>query len=226
MADIELPVFPLPLVLFPSIPQSLHIFEPRYRHLVTDCLAGDRRFGLSLLHPRKGESDTPQPGHIGCSAIIQSHQSLPNGRSNILIVGEHRYVFKRLLNSDRLYFVGMVEPFYDQSTSDPLLSDITAKVAKLFEEFVKSGESAESGLAEPLSLPNDPELLSYHVSAALPIDLAAKEDLLRLTSTTARLERLRNLLKPLMGQAARRRSVQRLAKRNGKTHAVPTVSTE
>ena len=226
MADIELPVFPLPLVLFPSIPQSLHIFEPRYRHLVTDCLAGDRRFGLSLLHPRKGESDTPQPGHIGCSAIIRSHQSLPNGRSNILIVGEHRYVFKRLLDRDRLYFIGMVEPFYDQSASDPLLSDLTAKVGKLFEEFGKSSESAESGLAKPLSRPNDPELLSYHVSAALPIDLAAKEDLLRLTSTTARLERLRDLLKPLIAQAARHRSVQRLAKRNGKTHAVPTVSTE
>ena len=143
-----------------------------------------------------------------------------------MIVGEHRYVFKRLLDRDRLYFVGMVEPFYDQATSDPLLSDLTAKVGKLFEEFMKSSESAESGLAEPLSLPNDPELLSYHVSAALPIDLAAKEDLLRLTSTTARLERLRNLLKPLMAQAASRRSVQRLAKRNGKTHAVPTVSTE
>ena len=226
MADIELPVFPLPLVLFPSIPQPLHIFEPRYRQLVTDCLAGDRRFGLSLLHPQNGEGDAPQPGNIGCSAIIRSHQSLPNGRSNILIVGEHRYVFKRLLDRERLYFVGMVEPFYDQSTADPVLSELAAKVGKFFGKFVKSSESAESALAEPLSLPNDAELLSYHVSAALPIDLAAKENLLRLTSTTARLERLRNLLKPLIARAARGRSAQRLAKRNGKTHAVPTVSTE
>ena len=226
MADIELPVFPLPVVLFPSIPQPLHIFEPRYRQLVTDCLAGDRRFGLSLLHPHDGEIDAPQPGHIGCSAIIRSHQSLPNGRSNILIVGEHRYVFKRLLDRERLYFVGMVEPFYDEPTTAPPLSNLAAKVGKSFKEFVESSDGAESALAAPLSLPNDAELLSYHISAALPIDLAAKEDLLRLTSTTARLERLRNLLKPLIAQAARGRSAQQLAKRNGKTHAMPTVSTE
>ena len=135
-------------------------------------------------------------------------------------------MFKRLLDRGRLYFVGMVEPFYDQSTADPLLSDLAAKVGKFFKEFVTLSKSAESALAEPLSLPNDAELLSYHVSAALPIDLAAKEDLLRLTSTTARLEQLRNLLKPLIAQAAGRTSAQRLAKRNGKTHAVPTVSTE
>src|SRR5438874_725278 len=47
----ELPIFPLPIVLFPGAPQPLHIFEPRYRQLLQDCLAGDRRFGIAYVAP-------------------------------------------------------------------------------------------------------------------------------------------------------------------------------
>ncbi len=43
----ELPIFPLPIVLFPGTPQPLHVFEPRYRQLLADCLAADRRFGIA-----------------------------------------------------------------------------------------------------------------------------------------------------------------------------------
>ena len=45
----DLPIFPLPLVLFPGAVQPLHIFEPRYRRLLADSLAGDRRFGIAYV---------------------------------------------------------------------------------------------------------------------------------------------------------------------------------
>src|SRR3989449_1162245 len=70
----ELPIFPLPIVLFPGAPQPLHIFEPRYRQLLQDCLAGDRRFGIALVAPppAPGGGPVPKPGGGGCVAPIPS----------------------------------------------------------------------------------------------------------------------------------------------------------
>src|SRR5437667_180860 len=89
----ELPIFPLPLVLFPGAPQPLHIFEPRYRQLLADCLAADRRFGVTYVAPPRAPDDdpAPRPGDLGCVALIRSTQELPDGRSNVLTVGERRF---------------------------------------------------------------------------------------------------------------------------------------
>ena len=63
----ELPIFPLPIVLFPWAPQPLHIFEPRYRQLLRDCLAGDQRFGIAYVEPdpTPGADPVPSPGDVG-----------------------------------------------------------------------------------------------------------------------------------------------------------------
>src|SRR5258707_3640359 len=81
----ELPIFPLPIVLFPGAPQPLHIFEPRYRQLLQDCLAGDQRFGIAYVapDPSPGADPVPLPGDVGCVALIRSNQPLPDGRANI-----------------------------------------------------------------------------------------------------------------------------------------------
>src|SRR5205807_1315981 len=85
----ELPIFPLPIVLFPGAPQPLHIFEPRYRELLADCLAADRRFGIAYVPAEypPGSEPLPRAGDVGCVALIQNTQGLPDGRSNILTVG-------------------------------------------------------------------------------------------------------------------------------------------
>lgn len=76
----ELPIFPLQLVLFPGALQPLHIFEPRYRQLLADSLAGDRRFGIAYAAETPARDPTPQPGDVGCVAEIRSTQDLPDGR--------------------------------------------------------------------------------------------------------------------------------------------------
>src|SRR2546427_8749927 len=82
----ELPIFPLPIVLFPGAPQPLHIFEPRYRQLLQDCLAGDRRFGVAHLapHPPPGAPPPPKPGDAGRVAPLPSDQPPPPRRSQVL----------------------------------------------------------------------------------------------------------------------------------------------
>src|SRR2546429_7366288 len=88
----ELPIFPLPIVLFPGTPQPLHVFEPRYRQLLADCLAADRRFGVAYLpaEPQPGSEPPPRPRGVGCAAVISNTQDLPDGRVHTLSVWERR----------------------------------------------------------------------------------------------------------------------------------------
>ena len=80
----ELPLFPLPLVLFPGVPLPLHIFEPRYRQMLNDVRASNNFFGLSYFDSSVSEKELPPPGHVGCMAEVGESQPLPDGRSNIL----------------------------------------------------------------------------------------------------------------------------------------------
>ncbi len=88
---LEIPIFPLPdLVLFPGVVVSLHIFEERYRRLVADVLAGDRRFGMALLRPGwQADYQGRPPVHplVGYGVIEASH-ALPDGRYQIHLRGE------------------------------------------------------------------------------------------------------------------------------------------
>ena len=86
----RLPIFPLPLVLLPRAVQPLHIFEPRYRQLLADALAGTREFGIICRSPDVAEREIPS-GAAGCVAHIDSAQSLPDGRSNVLVSGTVRF---------------------------------------------------------------------------------------------------------------------------------------
>jgi Lon protease-like protein len=95
-----LPIFPLPaVVLFPGVFLPLHIFEPRYREMVTDALAADRLIGMVLL--RDGwESDyggQPPVFSVGCSGLITHCETLQDGRFNIILRGMDRF---RILDED------------------------------------------------------------------------------------------------------------------------------
>src|SRR5712672_2737475 len=83
----ELPLFPLPVVLFPGVPMPLHIFEPKYRQMLADIRAGNSLFGLSYFDASTADTELPPVGHIGCVAEVNETQTLPDGRSNILTVG-------------------------------------------------------------------------------------------------------------------------------------------
>ena len=88
----EIPLFPLPnVVLFPDVFLPLHIFEPRYRNLVGDALAGDRVIGMVLL--REGGADTSAPPvyPIGCAGTITHVERLPDGRYVIALRGFEKF---------------------------------------------------------------------------------------------------------------------------------------
>jgi Lon protease-like protein len=96
-----IPVFPLPnVVLFPNVFLPLHIFEPRYRAMVTEALEGDRIIGMVLLKPGF-ESDydgRPPIYEIGCAGVITHSEPMPDGRFNIVLRGLEKF---RVTGEDR-----------------------------------------------------------------------------------------------------------------------------
>ena len=164
MPPTTLPLFPLPIVLFPGAAQPLHVFEPRYRALLRDCLEGDSIFGLSYAH--QPDSLIPQPGDVGCSARIEKVRHMPDGRSNLLAVGDKRYVLSTLIEADSPYLVGEVEFFEDSDGDAPGLADLAAEVRSGFEKFVRAVQeiSQQTGTVET---PADPIALSFHLAAVL-----------------------------------------------------------
>jgi Lon protease-like protein len=89
-----LPLFPLPnVVLFPNVFLPLHIFEPRYRQMVSDALAGERMIGMVLLQPgHEAEYErTPPIYEVGCAGLITHAERLADGRFNIVLRGLQRF---------------------------------------------------------------------------------------------------------------------------------------
>jgi Lon protease-like protein len=204
----RLPLFPLQLVLCPGEPLPLHIFEPRYRQMLADCLGDDERFGLVLA---------PQPaaGTVGCVAHIRGSNQLPDGRSNIVVVGERRFTVQALVDEDTPYLLGMVEEFDDAPGSEPLPAESVA-LRELAEQY---RESLRVLADSPGDLPpwsEEPELFSFQVAALAELDPDEKQPLLQLRSTGERTRRLLELLPPLVRVAAARAEVHVRARSNGK----------
>jgi ATP-dependent Lon protease len=214
----ELPIFPLPLVLFPGATQPLHIFEPRYRSLLTDCLNGDRCFGIAYSAPDKPAE--PAPGDVGCIAHILTTQALPDGRSDILTTGEQRFVLLEWLATDRPYRMARVEEFADEPTDAGLDPEVENLAGDVRRDFLRVMEALEQ---DPPELPVDPEALSFRVAAALELEAPGKLALLAIRSTTVRLRRLAALLQPLAADAERRAEIRHRARSNGKGGAHPQI---
>jgi uncharacterized protein len=90
----EIPIFPLPnVVLFPSALLPLHIFEPRYRAMVTDALDGERLIGMVMLRPgwESHYEQMPDVYPVGCAGFITHADQLPDGRYNILLRGLEKF---------------------------------------------------------------------------------------------------------------------------------------
>ena len=115
-----IPIFPLPsVVLFPSVFLPLHIFEPRYREMVADALAGDRIIGMVLMRPGwEGQYEGRPPVYsVGCAGLITFSEQHPDGRYNIVLRGLEKF---RILDEDnsRSYRVARVEPLMEEPTPE------------------------------------------------------------------------------------------------------------
>ncbi len=210
----ELPIFPLPVVLFPGATQPLHIFEPRYRELLADCLAADQRFGITYVAPPDGPGidPMPPPGAVGCIALI-----------NIITVGERRFTLLEWVTRETTYRVARVEEFDDEPADPAEVTNLAGGVRQDYQRLARAIGTLTDRVADDAALDDDPEQLSFQVAAALELDGEVKQALLALTSTTTRLRRLASLLVPLSADAERRAAVREHARGNGRGGKHPQI---
>jgi uncharacterized protein len=174
----ELALFPLNTVLFPGMPLSLHIFEDRYKEMIAWCLEMDQPFGVTLI--RKGQEalgPLADPYPIGCTARVQEIESLPEGRMNLVVLGENRF---RILSISREkpYLVAKVElfPLEDDGVSslNPNVERLRPWVKRYMQILVEMSEVK----LDPQQLPRDPHVLAYLAAVLLQVPPTQKQELL------------------------------------------------
>ena len=215
----RLPLFPLSVVLFPGTPLPLHIFEPRYRRMLADCLAGDRKFGIT---PTGVEQERPDPGMVGCVAEVRVNQALPDGRSNIVVIGGTRFYVRRELEEDVPYLVASVEPFDDDEGTAPAGEQVR-RLSELFLGYYVQLRQLHDLEPDKVSLPEDPREISFHIAAGVECDPGVKQRLLIERSTARRVEALLLLLPILTSGVDKALRVHRRAHTNGRGSSPPDI---
>jgi Lon protease-like protein len=183
-------MFPLSAVLFPGSLIPLHIFEPRYRALTRDCLAGDGRFGIVLIERGSEVGGGDQRSSVGTQVVITKSTEMADGRWLMLVEGERPIRIAEWLPDDP-YPMARVSDFTSSGmTLDPQL-------VPLAEQCVRRtrGLLSESGAAAAMSasvvLSDDPEVACWQLCAESPL---SAYDAQRLLSTQEVTERLHLLL--------------------------------
>ncbi|MFL6210015.1 MAG: LON peptidase substrate-binding domain-containing protein [Pyrinomonadaceae bacterium] len=212
----ELPLFPLPLVLFPGVPLPLHIFEPRYRRLLADVRAGNSLFGLPHFDADSGMTARPPVGHVGCIAEVVEVQTLEDGRANVLTVGLVRYRLDAYVDTGDPYLVGRVTCFEDEPEDEAHLAARAEQVSDLFTRIARAVRIINDDRTGLPDLPStDPERLSFLVAAAMELDLDVKQELLELRSAAERLARIGEMLAQVVNNYEERARAHTVARKNG-----------
>ncbi|MEN9518143.1 MAG: hypothetical protein RLZZ381_731 [Cyanobacteriota bacterium] len=199
----ELPLFPLPeLVLFPSRPLPLHIFEYRYRIMMNTILEHDRRFGVLFIDPATGKI-----AEYGCCAEILHFQRLPDDRLKMLSFGQQRFKVLEYVR-EKPYRVGLVEWVEDRPPTKDL-TPMATEVETLLRDVVHLSAKLTSQKIElPEDLPSSPTELSYWVASNLYGVASEQQALLEMQDTLERLEREHEILSSTRNHLAARTALK------------------
>jgi Lon protease-like protein len=198
----EIGLFPLALVLAPTERVPLHIFEPRYKELIGECIADAEAFGL-LLEDDAGRRD------IGTLADVREVVHVfDDGRMNILIEGRDRF---RVLEwtDGRPFPTAEVEPLEDEDTESPDPS-ASAEALALFRQLAAV---ADAEIEEPDGASGS---LAFEIAAHVDFGTQPKQELLELRSERDRLRRLIELLEQALSAMTREREIRERAATNGR----------
>lgn len=178
----ELPLFPLRLVLFPGRPLQLHVFELRYRELLRACLDADRRFGVVAIRSGIEVGPTPEVFGVGTIAEIQQVEPLEDGRANLLTRGTERFRVDELVPGAP-YLRARVTLLRDR----PLQPSDHAQATSLRNLLVPYLASLGAPRELLERLPSSTAEVGWLAAAALQVDLGAQQRLLELDDCSQRL---------------------------------------
>jgi uncharacterized protein len=199
--QVSLPIFPLPdLTFFPRTILPLHIFEARYRAMITDCLARDERLAVVGLKPgyEAAYEGKPPVYEVAGAGRIVRWERLPSGRYNLLLRGDCRVRIDRELPADTLYRIVAATPLEETRAEGPtveaLASWVRARCAQILTAVGRSGPE----LRQRLDALRDPAELCDQVAASLVPAAATRQALLEELHVERRLERLAVALDDLL----------------------------
>jgi hypothetical protein len=195
----RLRMFPLNTVLFPGAALNLHIFEPRYRQMIAECLDSNEAFGVVLIREgdEAGDPDV-QPHGIGTTAEIADVTPLPSGRYYLSSTGGRRFRINEIVSREP-YLLCEVE-FLEEAPSDPgVVERLSAEITTEFREYL-SLIVEFSGSPTDVTIPEDPVRASYAIGEALQVADTLKQQLLELSSAEERLDAELGFLRRLLPQ--------------------------
>ena len=200
------PIFPLPdLALFPNTLLPLHIFEPRYRAMVTDSLARDRRLAIVGLKPGyEGDyAGRPAVHEVAGLGRIVKCERMATGRFNILLKGEMRVRIERELPSDTLYRLAQSVELPDAGAERDAVPSLLGEVKRACRRILKAVRRATPEMEETLAAAAAPGILCDQVASAVIPSPSVRQALLEELDVERRLRRLlaelENLLQQLKG---------------------------
>jgi Lon protease-like protein len=168
-----LPLFPLDLVLLPGVPLPLHVFEPRYKEMIAECLNEKKPFGVV-------RASSEGVAEIGCTAeILEVTKRYDDGRMDILTRGVERFEVLQV-NDERAFLQAEISVIEDEPGKSP--AQAVERAVQLHAEIVKLAGAEAS---EP---DGDADNLSFLLAGSLPLDLDFKQKLLTTLSEAKRLE--------------------------------------
>ena len=183
---IELPLFPLNVVLFPGMVLPLHIFEPRYRQMITECYEENKPFGVVLAQPSSVHmNEVPYP--VGTMAEIRDLTRLEDGRFTLMAMGTQRF---HILSQhhEKPYLSGVVELYEDDEEPIKDVEYHARQAYELFNSYVELLLEAANQQDLQTTLPEMGEDLSYFIAYFLDIQDEEKQRFLEMTSTCQRLQ--------------------------------------
>lgn len=198
-AAFQIPIFPLPdVVLFPHTMLPLHIFEPRYRKMVQDCLAGDKRLAMGLLKAgwEKDYYGRPPIHAIAGAGEIVKHEELPDGRFNILVRGTMRIGITAELAPDLPYRVVRARPLADRYSGDgPEALALRVERLKVFYlRILAEVQKGQSEMAKIFSGVKDPGIIADRIAGAVIPDTDVRQRVLECAEVSARLSLVQDQL--------------------------------
>jgi Lon protease-like protein len=198
----ELGLFPLPIVLVPTERIPLHIFEPRYRELIDECVENGTEFGLVLA---TGDGAVHE---IGTRASVeQVLERLDDGRMNIVVEGRERFRLLELTRG-RAFTTGVVESVRDEDEA-AVEEDVDLALGL----FSQLAEVAGSDVDIP---DRSSPLLDFELAARVDFGVESKQALLASTSPRERMKRLVELLETALEALKLQHVLEERAGQNGK----------
>ena len=199
----RLRLFPLNSVLFPGAVLNLHIFEPRYKQMINECLEAGEGFGVALIAEGEEAGDpNVLPHDVGSIAEIVDVQPLPFGRYFISTVGRKRFRIREVISRDPYLIAEVDEIEEPEQQSDREVEELLPAVRQRFEEYLAMLVEF-SGQESTVSLLDDPRGASYQIGDMLQVAERVKQRLLELADTKARLRAEYDFLERLLPQLRR-----------------------